>query len=575
MLVELRVENLAVIERAEARFGGRFNAITGETGAGKSVLLSALGLALGARADPDLVRRGSERALSSAVFQDPPDVVAETCRALGVVVEETLVLTRELSSAGRGGARANGATVPATALRDMGTQLVDVQGQGASSLWLRESEQRSALDNLGGETAVLLLQRMGEFWSKRQEIETAIAEMRSLRERQRGDLDRARLDLAELDEADPQSGEDVRLQQERDRLAHSGRLREAAAGLRSAVSGAAGETGAADRLAESLHAARGVHGIDHELDSLLDQAEEGVASLRELQLSLSSYVTQLPDDSARLAQVEERLDLLERLARRHGGSLESALARREEATNLLHTVDGGEGDLARLAAELTAGEERFGEEARRLSALRTQVAETLARAVTGDLRRMLMPKAAFHVRIWQVEDEAGIPGPNHTRLAAGPSGWDKISFDLSANPGDPARPLSEVASGGELSRVALALLSHLTRESGVSTVVFDEIDQGLGGEAANRVGDLMREVADHHQVICITHLAPIAARADTHLVVAKSERQGRPFSEVTVVAGSARVEELARLLAGEATPGAARAHAEELLSAVGSGPEAG
>ncbi|HVC22987.1 MAG TPA: DNA repair protein RecN [Candidatus Dormibacteraeota bacterium] len=575
MLVELRVENLAVIERAEARFGGRFNAITGETGAGKSVLLSALGLALGVRADPDLVRRGSERALSSAVFQDPPDVVAETCRALGVVVEETLVLTRELSSAGRGGARANGATVPATALRDMGTQLVDVQGQGASSLWLRESEQRSALDNLGGETAVLLLQRMGEFWSKRQEIETAIAEMRSLRERQRGDLDRARLDLAELDEADPQSGEDVRLQQERDRLAHSGRLREAAAGLRSAVSGAAGETGAADRLAESLHAARGVHGIDHELDSLLDQAEEGVASLRELQLSLSSYVTQLPDDSARLAQVEERLDLLERLARRHGGSLESALARREEATNLLHTVDGGEGDLARLAAELTAGEERFGEEARRLSALRTQVAETLARAVTGDLRRMLMPKAAFQVRIWQVEDEAGIPGPNHTRLAAGPSGWDKISFDLSANPGDPARPLSEVASGGELSRVALALLSHLTRESGVSTVVFDEIDQGLGGEAANRVGDLMREVADHHQVICITHLAPIAARADTHLVVAKSERQGRPFSEVTVVAGSARVEELARLLAGEATPGAARAHAEELLSAVGSGPEAG
>jgi DNA repair protein RecN (Recombination protein N) len=193
--------------------------------------------------------------------------------------------------------------------------------------------------------------------------------------------------------------------------------------------------------------------------------------------------------------------------------------------------------------------------------------------VTGDLRRMLMPKAAFQVRIWQVEDEQGIAAANQARLAAGPSGWDRVSFDLSANPGDPARPLSEVASGGELSRVALALLSHLTRESGVSTVVFDEIDQGLGGEAANRVGDLMREVADHHQVICITHLAPIAARADTHLVVAKSEREGRPFSEVTAVAGRDRVEELARLLAGEAAPAAARAHAEELLLAVGSSPE--
>ncbi|MGC1185561.1 MAG: DNA repair protein RecN, partial [Candidatus Dormiibacterota bacterium] len=332
---------------------------------------------------------------------------------------------------------------------------------------------------------------------------------------------------------------------------------------------------AADRLAQSLHAARGAHGIDPELDSLLDQAEEGVASLRELQLSISSYVTQLPDDSRRLAQVEERLDLLERLARRHGGSLDSALARREQARSVLQAVDEGEGGLSRLVTEVAAVEERLGEEAQGLSVLRTQVAESLARAVTGDLRRMLMPKAAFQVRIWQVEDEAGIPGPNQARLATGPSGWDRVSFDLSANPGDPARPLSEVASGGELSRVALALLSHLTRESGVSTVVFDEIDQGLGGEAANRVGDLMREVADHHQVICITHLAPIAARADTHLVVTKSERQGRPFSEVTEVAGSARVDELARLLAGEATPGAARAHAEELLIAVGSGPAAG
>lgn len=573
MLVELRVENLAVIERSDARFGARFNAITGETGAGKSVLLSALGLALGARADPDLVRRGAERALASAVFEDPPAAVAATCRALGVAVEETLVLTRELSSSGRGGSRANGSIVPATALRDLGSQLVDVQGQGASSLWLREAEQRAALDSLGGEPAARALRRIGELWSKRQETETAMAEVRSLRERQRGDLAQARRDLAELDAAALQPGEDVQLQQERDRLAHAARLREAAAGLRGALSGESGDVGAADRVAEALHAARGAHGIDPELDALLDQAEESVAALHELQLSFSSYVTQLPDDSRRLVQAEERLDLLERLARRHGGSLDSALVRRDQAQRLLQAVDEGEGDLARLVAELAEVERGLGEEAQRLSQLRSQVAENLARAVTGDLRRMLMPKAAFQVRIWQVEDEQGILAPNQARLAAGPSGWDRVSFDLSANPGDPARPLSEVASGGELSRVALALLSHLTRESGVSTVVFDEIDQGLGGEAANRVGDLMCEVADHHQVICITHLAPIAARADTHLVVAKSEREGRPFSEVAVVAGPDRVEELARLLAGEATPAAARAHAEELLLAVGSTPE--
>jgi DNA repair protein RecN (Recombination protein N) len=296
-----------------------------------------------------------------------------------------------------------------------------------------------------------------------------------------------------------------------------------------------------------------------------------VEGLRELQLSFSSYVTQLPDDSRQLADAEERLELLERLARRHGGSLDLALARRDEAASLLQAVDEGQGDLERLAAELTELETRLVKESAELSALRKRVAKSLARAVTADLRRMLMPKAEFQVRIWQVEDRDGLPGSGGSRVASGPTGWDRVSFDLSANPGDPARPLSDVASGGELSRVALALLSHLTRESGVSTVVFDEIDQGLGGEAANRVGDLMREVADRHQVICITHLAPIAARADRHLVVAKSEREGRPYSEVVEVDGSRRVEELARLLAGEATPGAARAHAEELLLAVGAG----
>jgi DNA repair protein RecN (Recombination protein N) len=303
----------------------------------------------------------------------------------------------------------------------------------------------------------------------------------------------------------------------------------------------------------------------------LDQAEGTVEGLRELQLSFSSYVTQLPDDSRRLADAEERLELLERLARRHGGSLDAALARRDEASRLLQAVDEGEGDLERLRVRLAELELELASESERLSAVRGRVAQGLARAVTSDLRRMLMPKAEFQVRIWQMEDQDGIPRRDGARLTAGSTGWDRVSFDLSANPGDPPRPLSEVASGGELSRVALALLSHLTRESGVSTVVFDEIDQGLGGEAANRVGDLMREVANRHQVICITHLAPIAARADTHLVVAKSEREGRPYSEIIVVDGPQRVEEVARLLAGEATPGAARAHAEELLLAVGAG----
>jgi len=558
-----------VIERAEARFGVRFNAITGETGAGKSVLLSALGLSLGGRADPDLVRRGADRALCAAAFDDPPEETSEFCQRLGVVVEESLVLTRELSPSGRSGARANGSVVPATALRDLGAQLVDVQGQGASSLWLREGDQRTALDSLAGEDATLGARRVADLWSRRQQNRVQRELARSGRERRRGELEQARLDLAELVGADLRLDEDVQLEQERGRLVHAARLREAAVHWRIAVSGGDGQGGAADRMAEALHGARSARGIDPELDLLLDQADTAVAGLRELQLSFSSYLTQLPDDGRRLTEVEERLELLARLGRRHGGTLESALARRDEAASLVAELDRDDEEPARLEAELVGIEAELGAECEQLSARRGQAAETLARAVTADLRRMLMPKAEFRVRIWQVEDADGVDGPAGVRLAVGASGWDRISFDLSANPGDLARPLGEVASGGELSRVALALLSHLTRESGVATVVFDEIDQGLGGEAANRVGELMREVADRHQVICVTHLAPIAARADTHLVVAKSEREGRPYSQIRAVVGAERVEELARLLAGEATPAAARIHAQELLLAVG------
>lgn len=569
------MESLAVIERTEARFGARFNAITGETGAGKSVLLAALALALGGRADPDLVRRGAGRAVSSAAFDRPPESVAAQCRALGVPLEEALVLTRELSPSGRTAARANGCLLPVTALRDLGTLLVDVQGQGASSLWLRESEQREALDSLGGEEASRGLSRLAELWALRQQNLTAALELRSLRERRGGELEQARRDLSELEAAQLRPGEDAELGQERDRLAHAARLRESALGLREAVSGAGGEVGAADRVAAALHGSRAARGIDPDLDALLDQAEGAVAGMRELQLSCSSYVTQLPDDSRRLAELEDRLDLLDRLSRRHGGTLESALLRRAAAAELLQSVDEGGSSLDRLHQGLLELDRELAAHSERLSAVRARVAARLARAVTADLRRMLMPKAAFTVRLWRVEDQEGIPDREGRRFLAGPGGWDRVSFDLAANQGDPARPLSEVASGGELSRVALALLSHLTRESGVATVVFDEIDEGLGGEAANRVGDLMREVADRHQVICITHLAPIAARADTHLVVAKAVREGRPYSEVVEVEGSERVDELARLLAGEATPGAARAHAAELLLAVGAPRDGG
>lgn len=569
MLAELRVENLAVIEGAEARFGDHLTAITGETGAGKSVLLAALGLCLGERAEPELVRRGAERARASAAFSDPQEPVQQLCHELGVEAGELLVLSRELVPQGRSSARANGSLQPVSALRSLAARLVDIQGQGSMSLWLREPEQRAALDELGGAASARLRAQLADLWTRRQENLAASSRLRELSQRQAGELEQARIDLEELDGAQLRVGEEGELKLERERLANATRLLQAAGEVHLALAGDEGESGTADALARGLKGARLALGVDPQLDRLLDQAEASLAALQELQLELSSYLAGLPDDRTRLTQVEERLELIARLSRRHGGSVEAALGRREEAEQLLRAVDLGSGELERLEREREELEGASAGASAALSQERSRAGAKLAADVTEDLRRMLMPSSNFRVRIWQEEATDGVADARGRHLQLGPEGWDRVGFELSANRGDPFRALSEVASGGELSRVALALLSHLAKESGVATVVFDEIDQGLGGEAANRVGELLRDVADRHQVICVTHLAPIAARAETHLVVVKSERDGRPYSSVRRVVGQERVEEVARLLAGEATPEVARAHARGLLEAVG------
>ncbi|MGH7610084.1 MAG: DNA repair protein RecN [Candidatus Dormibacteria bacterium] len=571
MLAEVRVENLAVIENTAAEFGRGLNVLTGETGAGKSVLLAALALTLGSRADASLVRRGQERGLVTAAFIDPPEPVQEACLRLGVRTGEALLLSRELASGGRSSARANGSLIPAAALQELSATLVDLQGQGASSAWLRESQQREGLDDLAGTGALEARRRLAELWGDRDQVRARLTELDQRHARQEAELEQARADLAELDAADPRPGELEDLVEERGRLRHGAGLRQAASRLREALAGGAQGAGAPDLLAGALQEARPAQGIDPALDRLLGEAQGALERLRELQLALSAYLTQVPDDAGRLELVEERLELLDRLGRRHGGTLERALARRQEASEIVALGEEGGGERKRLTSRLGDLEAELGQVLPRLSELRRRAAAALEEAITADLRRMLMPRARFRVRLWQVEDASGVAAQDGRLLWAGPEGWDRVSFELAANPGDPPRPLAEVASGGELARAALALFAQLSGALGVATVIFDEIDQGLGGEAANRVGDLLREVARVRQVVCITHLAALAARADRHLVITKVERQGRACSQVEAVSGPRRVEELARLLAGEATPAAARAHAQELLQAVGAG----
>ena len=568
MLLELRVRGLAVIESAQCAFGDGLNVLTGETGSGKSILLAALGLALGDRGDPQMVRQGAERALVSATFSWPDDQT-EQLAGLGVAPAEVLVLTRELGP--RSPARINGGLVPASQLRELGERLVERHGQGTASRWLRESDQRAGLDGYAGARALELRAAVAELERNHRLLaqKLAVAQDRTLAEASH--LAGARSDLAELEAARLIPGEDHRLREERERLLHLVRLQEAAEGLRRAVVGSDADLGAADAIAAELQAGRPAFAIDPELDRSRVQAEDALAILRDLGLQLGSYLERLPPDQGRLEEVEERLELLERVARRHGGTLEEAIRRREAARQLL-AVEGTAGlDLRELGAQLEELGGRLAASCQELTEIRSGAATELAAEVTRDLHQMLMPAAELRVRLWRDEDPEGVTGPGGVRYRVSADGWDRVQFLLAANRGDPLRPLTEAASGGELSRVVLAVLARLSIRAEAGTVVFDEIDEGLGGEAANRVGDLLLQVAGQRQVICVTHLATIAARGRRHLRVRKTESQGRSMSHLEPVEGEERVNELARLLAGKATPAAARHHAAELLAAVGAG----
>ncbi|MHB1501340.1 MAG: DNA repair protein RecN [Candidatus Dormibacteria bacterium] len=568
MLIELRVENLAVMERAGCGFSPGLNAITGETGAGKSVLLAALSLALGGRADPSLLRSGCDRAQAHAVFSEAPTLGLALLESLGVERSDVLVLGRELLASGRSTARVNGQVVPVATIRELGDALLEVHGQGASSRWLREPEQRQGLDGFGGDQLLETREEVGRLFDRRQAAASELARLRELQATENLELERAAQDLEELAAAGITAGEDRELLAERDRLAHSARLREAAEQLRLAAGGGDLES-SGPSLPAAVQLARAAAGIDPELDRATAQVEEVVTVLQELVLQLGSYLDHLPDDARRLGEVEERLALLERLARRHGGSLAAAISRRDAAALLVADRGGLDGRVRLLVEELERLELLLAQACGELSAAREAAARELESAATSDLRQMLMPHARFSIRIWRQPDPAGVKGPDGVPVECFRDGWDHVSFELAANRGDQPRALRDSASGGELSRVALALLSHLSRRSGVGSVVFDEIDQGLGGEAANRVGDLLRQVAVSRQVICVTHLAPIAARAATHLLVWKAEDPSSVHSEVAGLDRDQRILELGRLMAGDATPDIASLHAAELLAAVG------
>ncbi len=550
MLVELRIRNVAVIDNVSLPLADGLNVLTGETGAGKSLIIGALGMLLGERAATDRVRGGSEKATVEGVFEIRGQrELRALLDARGIEVDDELVvLKREVGSNGRSRAWINGSTVTASVLAEVGGRLVSVHGQHDSRQLVDPEHQRDVLD--------AYVQAAGA----RERVAAAHTRLLALRTRER-DLEQRRTEAArradylrfvvrEIEDAAPVAGEDEALEHEIRRLSHAEELQGLAAQAVAAITG--DERAALSRLAVVRRSLASLSRIDPELERLQSGFDAAVYALDELSSELDQYAEAIEADPQRLRALERRRDHLSGLMRKYGTTIDDVLAEGAKARAELDLVDGGALDLAAIAEARAAAEGELAEACAELPRLRQGGAQRFAQAVTALLPELGMREGRVDVVL-------------STLTPPTASGAEAVQFVATLNAGSEVRPLSRIASGGELSRVMLALSTVLARLQDVPTLIFDEVDAGVGGAVAWQVGALMRRVASHHQVLAISHLAQIAARAHHHVVVHKSAVGTVTTSDTSVVTGEARVVEVARMLGGDADREVSRAHARELL----------
>ena len=558
-LRELRISNLAVVRDALLELGDGFSVLTGESGSGKSVCIGALRLALGGRAEGDAVRPGAGAARVAAVFDNIPAELAERLGDLGVPEDELLTLVREMPRSGRGVCRVNGAMVSLAVLREVGETLVEVTAQGASQRLLKRSWQRDLLDAAGGPAVADLRAALAGAVQSWRAADDALAGARRAASSGAAELARAHDLVSDLGALDLRCDEDAELAAERLRLRHAARIVEAAQTLAEA---AAGDEGGADQLAGGTALAAEVGAVDPAMLELAGRAEHLVEELRELGLDAKRHADTVTVEQERLAEVEDRLDVIARVVRRHG-SIEQALDDLAHARALVDAAEGGTEGLARFEAALEAARLATGAAAAQLSTARSAAAHRLEQVVTPELRMLGLPHARFRVVLSRAPDPAGVDTGDGIRVRCSPHGVDEVDFRFGAGRDAVPVPLDEGPSGGELSRVALAL-SAAAVEQGAPILVLDEVDTGIGGETAARVGDALAGIGAARQVLAVTHRAEIAARAEGHLVVTKRDTPAGAAARVERVEGEPRITEVARLLSGRTTDAAVRRAAELL-----------
>jgi DNA repair protein RecN (Recombination protein N) len=574
VLEEVRITALGVIEDAVLELSPGLTVVTGETGAGKTMVVTGLGLMFGGRAEPARVRPGAERATVEGRLRiEPGGRVAQQVQEAGGELDDdsgTLIVSRSVSAEGRSRAFAGGRSVPVSLLTYLADDLVAVHGQADQQQLLRPGRQRQALDRFGGPELAAVLADYQRAYQRHREIRAELDELTRAAHDRAAEADDLRRGLAEIERAEPAEGEDAQLLAEEDRLAHADALHAAATTAHEALLGdpSSGSFEAADAvglLAAARQALEAVAGHDPALAGLAGRLSEAAYLVSDVGAELASYVQSVDSDPARLAAVQERRAELTRLVRAYGGlvhgpgeaavpDLSAVLAWAKQATSRLTELEGDDDRITGLAGEEAQLAATVAELAGRLTELRRAAAESLAAGVTAELTALAMPHAKLAVAVTPAGD-------------FGPHGADEVEIRLAAHPGAPMLPLSKGASGGELSRVMLAIEVVFAGADPVPTFVFDEVDAGVGGKAAVEVGRRLARLARLAQVIVVTHLPQVAAFADTHLVIEKADDGSVTRSGLTRLDDAARLTELSRMLAGLEESEFGRAHAGELLAA--------
>lgn len=552
MLSLLHIENIALIQSADIRFEPGFNVLTGETGAGKSIVIDSIGAVLGERTSRELIRTGAKSALVTAVFTQVPPLpwLEENGFPTG---EEELLLQRELQGDGRNVCRIDGKLVTVAQLRELGRQLLNIHGQHDGQQLLDPASHLGYLDQFGG--CQPLLESYQEAYRKWHDIRREMDKLQMDEAERSRRVDTLNYQIQELERAQLKAGEDEELSARRTLLRSAGRLMEAVQSAEFALSGDEDRDGACSLIAQAEGEVQGVSSISPELSELSEKltalrcaADDAADTLRDLSRSFDF-------SPGELDQVEERLDLLYRLRKKYGPTVEDMLSYLDRCRKELDQIQYADDTLARLEKDLKKAQKEAARRGEVLSQARREAAGALQARVQEELRQLDMPKVQFQTEFTPKGGEAGMDE----------TGLDEVQFLMSANLGEALKPIQKVASGGELARIMLALKNVLAEGDQIGTLVFDEVDTGVSGRAAQKVAEKMAQVARGKQVLCVTHLPQIAAMADTHFSVQKGEREGRTYTRLERLDRSQRREELARLIGGASITPSLLESAGELL----------